>query len=174
MRIGTLLAVGVLLLAPGLTFGQDGPTPACASTDQALPPEFAAWTTRAGLASATRRADLPAASLRVGVAANVALHPTPEVAYAVQPEKPGGSVSHGGMLEVRIARSGVYAVALGSGAWIDVLRDLKPVVSTAHGHGPACSSIRKVVDFPLTSGRYLIQISANAGAELPVMIVARP
>ena len=100
----------------------------------------------------------------------VSLLPTPSVHYPLQPEKPGGSVSHGGLLGFTITEAGTYRIALGSAAWIDVVRGGKPVTSTAHGHGPACSTIRKMVDFPLMPGRYILQVSANAGAGLPVLV----
>jgi hypothetical protein len=50
-----------------------------------------------------------------GKAAAVALLPTPEVHYPLRPEKPGGSVSHGGLLALEVARAGTYRVAIGSG-----------------------------------------------------------
>ncbi len=65
-------------------------------------------------------------------------------------------------------------MALGSGAWIDILKGGKAVASTAHGHGPDCTGIRKMVDFPLTPGRYTLQIAANGEAALPLLVARLP
>jgi hypothetical protein len=174
MRLGTALALaGALLLSPLAAMAQEA-APACASTDAALPGEFSGWSPRTALRSAVGAPGLATATLHPGQGVEADLHPTPEVTYLVQPEKPGGSVSRGGIFEFSVDRAGVYAVALGSGAWIDVLKDKTPVVSTAHGHGPACSTIRKVVDFPLQPGRYVIQVSASAAPKLAIMVARRP
>jgi len=174
MRIAIVMMLGGILAIPALPAVAQRAPEACAAIDYVLPKPFAGWTGRLALTSAAGRAGLPTAELQVGSAVDAALHSTAEVAYLVQPEKPGGTVSHGGLLQMRIERPGVYAVALGSGAWIDLLKGTTPVVSSAHGHGPACSSIRKVVDFQLTPGRYVIQVSANAAQQLAIMIAARP
>lgn len=92
--------------------------------------------------------------------------------YVVPPEKPGKPATHGGLASFTVATPGTYRVALGAGAWVDVVRDGKAVASVAHGHGPACSTIRKMVDFRLTPGRYLLQIAGNADPVIPVMVAA--
>ncbi len=147
---------------------------ACAKADVALPSAVAGWASKTPLDSATDISHLDKTELLEGHAVSLALHPTREVTYPTQPEKPGGSVAHGGLIGVTITSAGTYEVGLGSGAWIDVLKDGAAIVSTAHGHGPSCSTIRKVVDFPLTPGRYVIQISANAEPTLQIMIWRRP
>ncbi len=62
----------------------------------------------------------------------------------------------------------------GWGAWIDVVRDGKPLESIAHGHGPACSGIRKIVDFALQPGRYLVSIDGNEAPEVSILVAAKP
>jgi hypothetical protein len=144
-------------------------------TAPAPPPlALAGWSHKAELVSATRAAGLDAALLTPGRAAAVTLHPTRQVAYVTQPEKPGGSVAHGGMLAVDVAIPGTYQVSLDSGAWIDMLKDGKALVSSAHAPGPACTGIRKTVRFPLAAGHYVIQISANAAPTIQVMVSKVP
>jgi len=109
-----------------------------------------------------------------GRAYAVGLHPTRSVDYVAQPEKPGGSVAFGGMVSLTVDRAGVYRVGLDSGAWIDVLKDGTALVSTAHAPGPACTGVRKTVDFALQPGRYVVQVSANASPKLGLMIVRLP
>ncbi len=145
----------------------DGPAP--------LPPELAGWEgARASVKAAASPAAPDAPLLPVGQAVEATLLPTPAVAYAIRPEKPGGSVSKGGLFLFEAATAGRYRVALGSGAWIDVIEAGKPAVSVAHGRGPACSSVRKMVDYDLAAGRHLIQISANGTETLLLMVTKLP
>lgn len=148
--------------------------PNCSTMDASLPAQVAGWTSKSDLTSAAKANDLSKAALTIGRAAALSLHPTRQVTYLTQPEKPGGSVAFGGMVEINIQVAGTYQVGIASGAWLDVLKDKTPVISTAHGHGPDCTSIRKVVDFPLTPGRYVIQISANADPKIAIMVWRKP
>lgn len=148
--------------------------PDAAETAAPLPPELAGWRDRGTLTAATDPAGLDAATLTPGHAVTVTLAPTPAVHYLTQPEKPGGTVSSGGMLALTVAQAGRYAVALDSGAWVDVLRGKEPVISTAHGHGPACSGIAKMVTFPLTPGHYILQLAASGAPQVTVLVAPLP
>lgn len=134
--------------------------------------ELAPWTSPISFAAGSTAQN--AAGLAIGQAANVTLKPTPEVRYALRPEKPGGSVSFGGLIALTVAEAGTYRVALSSGAWIDLVQGGKAVTSTAHGHGPACSGVRKMVDFPLNPGRYVLQLGANGAPQMTVLVVRLP
>jgi hypothetical protein len=169
--IALALVLGTLL-APASAWAQED-MPACARAPAPLA-EFSGWPAKADLESATKAADLGAAELKPGQAVTAHLHPTREVAYVTQPEKPGGSVAKGGLLSFRIDRAGTYRIGLGAGAWIDVVKDGKTLESTAHGPGPACSGIRKVVDFPLQPGLYILQISASPSDQIGVILTPRP
>lgn len=176
MRLPALIAAALLAAAPAAALAQSAPAAqaACEAMDANLPAELAGWTAKAPLAAATAEAGLAKAALAPGQAYLATLAPTPSVTYPVQPEKPGGSVSHGGLFGVTVDAAGTYVIALGSGAWIDVLKDGAAVMSVSHGRGPACSTLRKMVAFDLTPGRYLVQISANGAAELPIMVARKP
>jgi hypothetical protein len=47
------------------------------------------------------------------------------------------------------------------------------VKSVTHGHGPACSGIRKMVEFEVTQGRYQLQIVNAPTASVHAMAVLR-
>jgi len=172
LRLGAALAPA-LFAAPSVGWAQ-AEHPVCTGAPAPLPPAYAAWAAKSDLDAAGAAADLPKAAMVPGKAVTAHLLPTRQVAYVVQPEKPGGSVSKGGMFEVKIDTGGVYRFASGSGAWIDVLKDGKILESVNHMGGPACTGIRKMVDFPLEPGRYVLQISANADETLPFLILPQP
>jgi hypothetical protein len=165
------LSTSVLLFALSApAFAQEMQAPSKCASVAAPPPALAGWSSKQDLAAAAKEDGLASAALNVNHGATVALHPTREVAYITQPDKPGGSVAHGGLLGVTIASAGTYQINLSSGAWIDLVRDGKSVLSTAHAPGPACTGIRKTVQFPLQPGKYVLQISANVDPAIDVMV----
>ncbi|MES3081389.1 hypothetical protein [Sphingomonas faeni] len=74
------------------------------------------------------------------------------------------------MVRFDVAKAGTYRVALGGAAWIDVVQSGKVLTSAAHAHGPACSPVKKMVDFVLPAGRYALQLSGAKTAELFVSV----
>lgn len=180
---GGLALLALMALAPGGgAMAQDRPVAkegvSCAATPTALPRDLSGWTRRVPLLAGRDAAS--AARLEPGVAVDGTLSPTPEVRYALRPEKPGGSVSFGGIFAFRVPEAGRYRVALGSAAWIDVVeagaigKDGSGFASIGHGHGPDCSGIRKMVDFGLEPGDYVLQIAANASVALPLLVTRLP
>ena len=146
----------------------------CRTETPALPAELAGWDTHDAATAAADAKALKSATLTPGKRVDAALKPTREIRYLARPEKPGGSVSYGGMFSFNADTDGIYRVALGSAAWIDVLKGRTAVTSSDHGHGPACSGIRKMVDFPLKAGRYTLQIAANDESTVGVMVARLP
>ncbi|WP_232476227.1 homogentisate 1,2-dioxygenase [Flavisphingomonas formosensis] len=173
---GHLAVILAALMLPAAAMAQETPEarPDCSTARPAFPAALAGWSSPSPLAAAARSSDLGKATIVPGNAFTVALRSTGDVRYAIRPEKPGGSVSYGGMLRFTIAEAGTYRIALGSGAWVDVVRDGTSVQSTAHGHGPICTGIRKMVDFSLTPGRYILQIAANGAPSLALMLARLP
>lgn len=171
MQFKALFVATAIMFLPFAAQAQEmQPATACKEMDKSLPAELSAWTQKSDLASATRAAELGKARLVPGQAATVTLHHTPDVTYVAQPAKPGGSVSYGGLLDLNIKKAGTYRIGLSAGAWLDVVKNKKLLLSTAHGHGPDCSTLRKIVDFPLQAGHYVVQVSANADPAIAIMI----
>jgi hypothetical protein len=175
MRLA-VLAIASLLPLPA--FAQQGAAPAakpaCAAMDAALPKELADWNGKASLASATGAADLAKSAVALGKGYEASLLNTPKISYPVQPEKPGGSVSHGGLFAFTVETAGAYTVALQSAAWIDVIENGKAATPTSFGHGPECTSIRKMVIFSLQPGSHVLQVSANAEPKMKLMVAKKP
>lgn len=81
-----------------------------------------------------------------------------------------GAVSHA----LLITEAGRYGVAADDKVWIDVVADSRAIVSVDHGHGPACSGIRKIVWFDLAVGNYQLTLSKAANVSVRLLVVRAP
>ncbi|MBB2205496.1 hypothetical protein [Gluconacetobacter takamatsuzukensis] len=171
------LLVGLALSAPALADAPPAAAPLppdCAAGAPPLPEALRGWAVPAHMAAAGTVSALDHAVLAPGQAVMLALRATPDVSYALQPDEPGGTVSSGGMVAFDAPVAGTYRVMLNARAWLDVVRGGSAVASTHHEHGPACSSIGKMVDFALPAGRAIIQLSGSGTPEIEIMVVAAP
>ena len=168
----------ILLALPALVGAAQMPPPpvpaSCPTPPAPLPASLAAWKPGLSIAAATDAKSLASARLSEGVRVEAMLAPNDTVRFIRQPAKRGEPTGKSGMLGFTVARAGTYRVAIGAGAWIDVLKDGTPLVSVAHDHGPACSGVRKMVDFALTPGRYVLQIEGSKDANVPVLLSRLP
>jgi hypothetical protein len=152
----------MMFLALALQAATSAPA-ACTATDADLPANLAGWTQAGTSLSAGRAITMaavdPASVKLVGVAA---------------PKEPGRVFS----VVFSVPRAGVYGIALDQKGWIDVypasadlLARAGPDTSMAHGHGPACSTIRKVVRYRLAAGSYRLVVSGLQRDRAKVMLV---
>jgi hypothetical protein len=141
-----------------------------------LPAELADWARAAS--SKTIYAygdDLGAGWSPLGAArTELPLHKFESLRYGVAPERKPDVYKFGGTIPIEVKKPGRLVVALDAGAWIDLVRDGAVVKSLTHGHGPACSGIRKMVEFDVTQGRYQLQIVNAPTASIHAMAVLRP
>ena len=133
-------------------------TTACKAPDASLPTALAGWNTP-GDKLATDKA--------------VALDTVDGATLKGLPagSKPGRAAT----IEFRVAKAGTYGIALDQPGWIDVLPGAEggaALKSVAHGHGPDCSTIRKIVRFQLAPGTYRVFVSGLAQAKARLMLVA--
>ena len=168
-----LASLAVLAFTAPALAQTPAPAPDC-SRPAPLTGELAGWTAKAPITSAANEATLSAAALTIGKSHEAALLKTPQVAYVLQPEKPGGSVSNGGLFSFSAETAGTYRVALSTAAWIDLIEDGRSLKPATFGHGPDCSGIRKIVDFQLKPGKHTLQISANADPKMVLMVTKKP
>lgn len=175
MGWAVLLATPAMAQAPSMPMGGEGHAqPNCPADAEPLPAPLAGWATRSALTAGTDATKLDGARIQIGRAVDLSLAPTPSMHYAVRPENPGGSVSHGGMVAFTVEAAGTYRVAISSAAWLDVVRDGVSLTSVGHGHGPACSGIRKMVDFSLQPGAYTLQVAGNGAPAISVIVARLP
>lgn len=135
-----------------------------------LPIELNGWKSLSYISSAKSATELKDASLTINKASYVGLVNTPKIQYIMRPTKEGGTVSYGGMFQIEIKEAGIYRVSLGNASWIDLVKEGKAVISVAHNGGPENSGIRKMVDYPLEIGNYILQFSAGADSTTAVLI----
>lgn len=174
------LRLGMILLAtalPTIAVAADPPAKkaaACPATP-VLPPELADWARAAESKTIygfgePRASDWPP----LGAARTaLTLHRAESLRYGVAPERAPDVHKFGGMVPIEVKTPGRLTVALDAGAWIDLVRDGARVKSVGHGHGPACSGVRKMVDFDVTPGRYVLQISSAPTQSIHAMALLR-
>lgn len=132
--------------------------PQCAATDAQLPAALSGWTA-------------PGSAIGVGKPVIVPAGDVARIAGAPAGAKPGGAAVVA--FEVKVA--GRYGVALDQRGWIDVIPAAtagRALESTAHGHGPQCSTIRKIVRFDLKPGSYRVYLTGLQQPQAKLMLVA--
>lgn len=151
--------------------------PACAAiSDDSLPKAFAAWAGPAETVVASAGGATPAVPLvSPGKPVQLQLQPQAGVHFKAQPEqKRLPENAHAGIVKLRIPADGVWRIAASGPVWIDLLGPGGPIASTHHGRMAPCTTLRKVVEFPLKAGDYPLQLSGNPGPELRLLVTARP
>ena len=168
-----IIAMSLAAALPAAAFAAPA-APSCPATP-VLPPELADWSRDAS--SKTIYAfgdDLGADWSSLGAARTaLPLHRFESLRYGVAPERKPDVHKFGGMIPIEVKKAGRLIVALDAGAWIDLVREGTVVKSVTHGHGPACSGIRKMVEFDVTPGRYQLQIVNAPSASIHAMVVLR-
>jgi len=147
------------------------PASAQCATDASLPAAYAAWPDARSIATATDATGLGSTAFAVGEAVDITLHPDGEVAYLTLPKGEGEASSFGGMASFEVAQPGTYRVALGESVWVDVVRDGKPAEAIAFGRGEDCSPVRKRVEFALTPGPHVLEISGSTTTGMRLMVI---
>jgi hypothetical protein len=174
---GVAAVAGMLVLLPLGALAAEKPNTVPKETCTARappPPEMAAWSSPSDLAAASSEAGLAKAALMPGKAINARLLPVSDVKYRVPPEKADGPQVFGGLYSLKITHAGTYRVAASAAPWMDLFQGKVPVTSVAHGHGPACTGLGKMVDFPLQPGDYLVQFSESLSPQTEIMVALLP
>ncbi|WP_294138014.1 hypothetical protein [Sphingobium sp.] len=154
----TILAALLLVAAPVATTECATPAP--------LAEPWTSWT-QSGQARAGAQAH-GASALILGKPVVATLVPAAHVQFATPPGK-GAKEGHGGLFTLSLKQGARVGIALDGPAWVDVVTGAEAVASVEHGHGPACSGIRKIVWFDLPAGRHLVQIAGSNAASVRVM-----
>ena len=130
-----------------------------------IPRALAGWQAMTAIA-----AKATPAPIRIGTGVRATLLPATAVSYPVAPARRSKAGTNGGLFAFDVARAGRYRIALGAGAWIEVVQGTRALTSVAHGHGPECSPVKKMVDFDLKPGRYVLEVAGSPTAMLGLMV----
>lgn len=172
--IAIMLAAAVA--SPASAFADDPrqPTASCLQIAEP-PPELADWSRNASSKTIyAHGADLVADWSSLGAArTELPLHRFESLRYGTTPGRKPDVYKFGGMIPIDVKKPGRLVVALDAGAWIDLVRDGAALKSAAHNHGPPCTGIRKLVEFDVKPGRYLLQIVNAPTASIHAMALLR-
>lgn len=149
-----------LLLAIAAPVGAQTVEAPC--TAPMLPPELSGWAKPVAAKSG--------GTVAIGQGSVLALAPSDAVTFAVAPAKLPAAGTFSGTVSFAVKAAGTYRVALSGPVWVDVIGGGKALVSVTHGHGPACSPVKKMVDFALTPGRYALQLTGAKTANVTVLV----
>lgn len=172
-------SVVAVLGAPfvGRVMAQDMDSPAaaptCGATPAAPPADLAGWSNATRLASAADPAGLTMATIAPGAAEVLTLQPAAKVRLAAPTgarAPAANAAGFSGMVRLKITEPGSYRVALSSPAWIDLVAGGTAVAATGHGHGPACTGIRKIVTFTLQPGDHVLQVFNSREPAVTVLV----
>lgn len=144
------------------------------ANEAVLPSELSAWKSLSYVGSAKNPQELPNATLTLNSASLVGLLPTPKIQYVARPTNEGGTVSYGGTFRITLKEKGLYRVVLANASWIEMVKDGKSAQSVAHAQGSKNSGIRKMVDYNLDEGTYILQLSAGADTTSAVLVTKLP
>lgn len=161
-----LILLSVLAAQPALAQAHPGP---CKATGSAIPPAFSGWADQTPVSAGTRPGE--GATIPIGKAVNVSLLAAKHLDLAPAPSRRPETGS-GGALSFQVTHAGVYRVALGAEAWVDVVRAGKSVAARGRGAPAPCAGIRRTIEFALTPGDYVLQLAGVMDDTVAVMVVA--
>ncbi len=168
------VCAALLLALPAAPAAAQMAQPVCREVSDAnLPADLVAWGRAAQPVAAAASGDGPLVPAGVGLA--VRLHPAADVTFRDPPGQARTPADpHAGILRVEVPREGVWRFSASTGVWVDLIGPAGMVQSTAFGALAPCTSIRKVVEFPLAAGSYTMQLSGNPGPEVRIMLSPKP
>lgn len=147
-----------MLLAALLLLQAAPAAPQCPAADVVLPSNLAGW-------------GVPGAEFGVNKPVTVQVGDLAKLAGVPAGTRSGGAV----MIGFKVEKAGRYGVALDQRGWIDVVPGAsggEAIKSVVHGHGPQCSTIRKIVRFDLRPGAYRLYLTGLDKPVAKAMLVA--
>jgi hypothetical protein len=96
-------------------------------------------------------------ALKPGIATTLALLPAAKVKLAAVSDHKAKPDTSAGLAAIDIPRSGTLEIALSDRAYADLVQGGRVIASSAHREG--CGGVRKIVSFPVSADRYLIQLT---------------
>jgi hypothetical protein len=172
-RISSVLACAGVLLLGGVAAADDAPDP-CSQFAWNVTHELALFS-GASLPATAGKDAASAPAIEPERLYELQLSPQSEVAFAHAPSKKAlNDGAYAGLARVHISRPGVYRVAINGPFWIDVIAAGKVLVSGDFTGNHACKSVSKLVEFQLSAGDVLLQLSGAGQAHVRVALTPSP
>lgn len=97
-------------------------------------------------------------ALKPGGALRIGLSPPARVKFAAgRPSRRG----YAGMAAIDVAKPGTLSLATGNSVYVDLVRNGKALPLAREPKTNGCPGIRKMLDFKVLPGRYLVQLSGS-------------
>jgi hypothetical protein len=74
---------------------------------------------------------------------------------------------------VRIRKAGIFGIAVDQDGWVDLYPGRgKALDMASESHGPACSTIRKIIRYRLRPGTYRVEVRQLKAPRVKLMLIA--
>jgi hypothetical protein len=102
------------------------------------------------------------------------LIPQQQVAFSVAPKKTAAAGAYAGLARLTLPTAGAYRVSIDSPLWIDIVVNgaALPAKDFEGQHG--CSAPHKIVEFDLSAGESVVQLSNAAQSNIRLTVTASP
>jgi hypothetical protein len=105
----------------------------------------------------------------------LALTEESKVTFAATPERKRASErTYAGLARLRVRVAGTYRVALSRPFWIDIVQDGKLISSAGFTGSHGCDAPRKIVQYTLQAGDYVLQVSGPDSPDVDLTLSAAP
>jgi hypothetical protein len=101
------------------------------------------------------------------------LLPQKEVKLASANRRKATPGSFAGLAALDVARAGTLDVLLSARAYVDLIRDGRPLPSASHGR-LECGGIFKRVSFTVRPGRYAVQLTESEARSIRLATITKP
>ncbi|NNM76303.1 hypothetical protein HJG53_05225 [Sphingomonas sp. ID1715] len=112
-------------------------------------------------------------ALKPETAHQLQLLPSGQVKLATGNARKPAVGGYAGLAAIDVAQAGTLDVLLSGKAYVDLVRDGKTVVASAHRH-LGCGGIFKRVSFEVVPGRYIVQLTNSAARSVRLATIAHP
>ncbi|MDI2091311.1 hypothetical protein [Commensalibacter oyaizuii] len=136
-----------------------------------LASNMVSWNKPVSIRSAQNISNIQHATIQVGQTINATLFPTRSVQFPVPTEERGGSVSFAGSLQFNITKKSTYRIITDGRPWIEMVQNDKTIPSIKHQHGEKCWGMEKVIDFSLTPGRHILELTGNGKENIKFIVI---
>jgi hypothetical protein len=136
--------------------------------------ERAVFATAAAAVTAATAAG-PTPTLEVDKLYDISLTPQDKVNFVMAPAKKAlADGAYAGMVKLHIPTAGKYRVSMSDGFWIDVITAGKFAPTDDFTGGHECRAPRKIVQYPLPAGDFVLQFSNATSPSVKVTVTATP